>query len=266
MKGRVVMYSETKCRQILLSTFVFFLMELFLITALLSAQDFFPFQSPQGHIRIVSWNIEFLGKRKPRRTQEQKQAIAERIRTFDAAVLVLQEILKPAVLDDIKTALGPSWKIHASWWQNNAFLYDTNKVKMLSLEYLKHRKQEKGSTKTKWPGTWYRKPISGVFRPLDIKAKAFPSFFAGRRLSSYAAQGKWGHRECFRKTFGLCLCKPVPKGKIEEKILFCHSSQALQRESWPIWRNLQRSFSCFRRHYFLNIRLNKKQNRRNAFL
>ena len=167
------MYRKTKCKQILLATFVFYLMELFLITALLSAQDFFPFETPQGHIRIASWNIEFLGKRKPRRTQEQIQAVAERIQTFDAAVLVLQEILKPAVLDDIKTTLGPSWKINTSWLQNNAFLYDTSKVKMISLEYLKYIKQGKGTSKTKWPGPWYRKPISGVFRTLDINANTF---------------------------------------------------------------------------------------------
>jgi endonuclease/exonuclease/phosphatase family metal-dependent hydrolase len=86
---------------------------------------------------------------------------------------VLQEILRPAVLNDIKTALGPSWKVHTCWWQNNAFLYNTKKVKMLSFEYLKYRKQEKNSTKAKWPGPWYRKPISGVFRTSDIKSNTF---------------------------------------------------------------------------------------------
>jgi endonuclease/exonuclease/phosphatase family metal-dependent hydrolase len=173
LKGGVIIYRKTQCRKILIALFSFFLMMLFFMTTPISPKDLFPFKTPNGHIRIVSWNIEFLGNRKPRRTEKQKQAIAERIRTFDAAILVLQEILRPAVLNDIKTALGPSWKVHSSWWQNNAILYDTNKVETLSLEYLKYRKQGTKSTKTKWPGPWYRKPISGVFRTLDIKANTF---------------------------------------------------------------------------------------------
>jgi endonuclease/exonuclease/phosphatase family metal-dependent hydrolase len=142
-------------------------------TSILLAQDFFPFKTPKEQIRIVTWNIEFLGARKPRRVPEQRQAIAERIKTFDAAVLVFQEILRPKVLKMIKTSLGPSWKIHASWWQNNAFLYDTKKVEMLSATYLNYYQEKKGTTSIEWPGPWYRKPITGVFRPAKMKSKLF---------------------------------------------------------------------------------------------
>lgn len=139
----------------------------------LLAEHSLPPQTPKGKIRIVTWNIEFLGNRNPRRTLEQRRAIANRIRTFDAAVLVLQEVLRPNTLKEIKTSLGPSWRINASWWQNNALLYDTSKVKMLSVVYLKYIPKERGALGSKWPGPWYRKPISGVFRSVQVDSKSF---------------------------------------------------------------------------------------------
>lgn len=153
--------------------FAFFLVEATFNGVPSFARNLFPYPTPKGHVRIVAWNIEFLGNRNPPRTPEQRLAIAERIRTFDAAVLALQEILRPGVLDQIRTALGPSWKTHASWWQNNALLYNSDKVKMLSVEYLKYTEKDKGSPKIKWPGPWYRRPISGVFRALEDNGKSF---------------------------------------------------------------------------------------------
>jgi endonuclease/exonuclease/phosphatase family metal-dependent hydrolase len=173
MRMRAAMLGRKRLNGLLAVVLISFAVQPLLRESSLSATYSFPPQTPNGKIRIVTWNIEFLGNRTPRRTPAQRRAIAERIRTFDAAVLVLQEVLRPHILNEIKSSLGPSWKIYASWWQNNAFLYDTSKVHMVSVEYLKYIPKAKGAPGTKWPGPWYRKPLSGVFRSVQMSSKTF---------------------------------------------------------------------------------------------
>ena len=120
------------------------------------------FPTPEDQIRIVCWNIEFLGIRSPLRTQEQLDAIAERILTFDAAVLALQERADVSTSEYIRSQLGPSWKLYPYSGNWNALLYDENKVEMLSVELL--------DTLDNPPYTPYPsgrpRPVSGVFRPI----------------------------------------------------------------------------------------------------
>ncbi|MBN4046747.1 endonuclease/exonuclease/phosphatase family protein [bacterium AH-315-P07] len=114
-----------------------------------SAQDEgeFPFAPTPGHLRLVTWNIELLGKRTPIRTEEQLLAIAARIATFDAAIVAIQEITyengqvlprsRPA-LETLVSALG--WQTAIGDW-NNGFLYDPTKVELLervTLEQLRY--------------------------------------------------------------------------------------------------------------------------------
>ena len=118
-------------------------------------------------IRILSWNIEFLGIRNPPRTQEQIDAIARRILTFDASVLALQEIYDASVLEYIRSQMGASWKIYYSK-SENALLYDESKVEMITGERLTYLDNYPYSH---YPGAKHSRPVSGIFRPVGMCAK-----------------------------------------------------------------------------------------------
>jgi endonuclease/exonuclease/phosphatase family metal-dependent hydrolase len=125
-------------------------------------------RAKQTERRILSWNIEFLGTREPPRSQAQHDAIAQRILSFDAAVLALQEIYDGSVLEYIRSQMGASWQIYHTWGEN-ALLYDTNKVEMLSLEMLTNLNNP---PYTAYPWTWAT-PVSGIFRPVRMYAEPF---------------------------------------------------------------------------------------------
>ena len=120
------------------------------------------FPTPGGQIKIVCWNIEFLGWRTPLRTQAQINMLADRISTFDAAVLALQEITDGSILTDISCQLGSSWQTYHTG-ADNALLYDEAKVEMLSVEMMDSLSNP---PYTNYPGDWWRRPVSGVFRPI----------------------------------------------------------------------------------------------------
>ena len=100
----------------------------------------FPYPVPTNHLRIVSWNLEFFNDRgaktggaKPDRTPAQLDVLAQRIRGFDAAVVVLQEMDQIAALNDLRNGMGADWAVFAGhvlglFPQQNALLYDTRKV------------------------------------------------------------------------------------------------------------------------------------------
>lgn len=121
----------------------------------------FPYPTPKGNVRVMSWNIEHLGERDPLRTPEQIRRIAERILTFDAGIIALQEINVPSVLEIIKSELGNNWRVYHDNRQT-ALLYDTSKVEMISAEHLI---KLKNSTDEIYLGWDKRYPVSGVFRP-----------------------------------------------------------------------------------------------------
>jgi len=133
------------------------------------AQLNIPAPPPQTARRIVSWNIENLGTRDPRRTQQQITAIAQRILTFDASVLLVQEIFDDSLLEQIRSYLGPSWEMYYSGMEN-ALLYDESKVELLSSEILVSLQNP---PYTLYPGRDFSKPVSGVFRPVRMYAEPF---------------------------------------------------------------------------------------------
>jgi len=138
-------------------------------------------------LRIVTWNIEFLGGqgREVRRTDEQVSAIADRIKGFNAAVIALQEIADVSVLKKIQKGMGPSWEIYhpvteeclpdamkenMTKWGANALLYDTAKVEMLSAEIMLRLSEPE---QTKYPGVDFRSPVGGVFCPVGRRSEIF---------------------------------------------------------------------------------------------
>lgn len=138
-------------------------------------------------LRIVTWNIEFLGGqgREVRRTDEQVLAIADRIKGFNAAVIALQEIADVSVLRKIQRAMGPSWEIYhpiteeslpdamkenMTKWGANALLHDTAKIEMISAEILLRLSEP---ARTKYPGVDFRSPVGGVFCPVGRRDKFF---------------------------------------------------------------------------------------------
>lgn len=121
----------------------------------------FPCPTASGNVRIMAWNVEHLGEREPRRTHEQVRKIAERILTFDADIIALQEMNVSSLLETIKNELGDNWQVYHDNRQT-ALLYDTSSIEMISVEHLI---KLKNSPDIKYPGWDKRYPVSGVFKP-----------------------------------------------------------------------------------------------------
>ncbi len=169
-----------------------------LMLGTLSAQGQFPELTPPKHIRIVSSNIQHLGGREPLRTSEQIDFIANRIKTFDASLLALQEIDFSYPLEQIRDILGESWEVfqvkqNDPPYKNNmnALLYDTSKLEPVRLE--KWDALINAPTNV-YPGREDARPVSGVFR-----TKTQPSFtfrivgihFHWADTAMRNAEGKW---------------------------------------------------------------------------
>jgi endonuclease/exonuclease/phosphatase family metal-dependent hydrolase len=103
------------------------------------AQEF-PFSPGSGELRIVTWNIENLGSRTPRRSDEELELLAERIASFEAPVIAVQEIgsgtgrARPA-LEQVLANLGPDWRAVTAD-TSNGFIFDSRVVELLSSEQL----------------------------------------------------------------------------------------------------------------------------------
>ena len=103
------------------------------------AQEF-PFSPENAELRVVTWNIENLGNRTPRRSDAELQLLAERILSFEAPVLAIQEIGSGqgnarAALEQVLSHLGPDWRAAASV-TSNGFIYNSRRVELLSSEQL----------------------------------------------------------------------------------------------------------------------------------
>lgn len=129
----------------------------------------FPSSAPAGLIRLVWWNIEFLGSRDPLRTPEQLDALAARMVGFDAAVFALQEIAEPDTFEYVRSRMGPQWATFRLASQN-ALLYDTSKVEGFSFERLDALAQP---PYTAYPQGTGRRPVTGVFRSLAGTGETF---------------------------------------------------------------------------------------------
>jgi endonuclease/exonuclease/phosphatase family metal-dependent hydrolase len=136
-----------------------------LVFAAVCVGESFPYSSPEGQIRIVSWNIEKLGDREPPRTPEQLSLLAQRMLTFDAAIFALQEIYVGSVLDTVRSHMGPSWKAYYGGVEY-AFLYDETKVELLSAEVIIRLSNPPFTVYPRSDFKNVRVPITGVFRPV----------------------------------------------------------------------------------------------------
>lgn len=127
------------------------------------ARGQWPYPTPDGQLRLMAWNIEFLNTRSPPRTPGQLDLLTQRIAGFDASVMALQEISQVSVLQGIAANLGPTWSIVSTPGQENALLYDESKLTLVSGGTLANLS---GSPYTGYPGAGHRRPISGVFEPV----------------------------------------------------------------------------------------------------
>ena len=96
-------------------------------------QDPFPPPPAEEALRIVAFNIKFLGH--DGRTEDQLVLLAERMASFDAAVIALQEMLDKSTLEHVADLMGPEYvPVYAG--TDTALMYDSSKVMMLESEEL----------------------------------------------------------------------------------------------------------------------------------
>jgi len=128
----------------------------------------FPYPTPSGHIRIITWNIEHLGYRTPIRTTAQRKLVGERMLDMDGDVFVLQEIghnRKPngiasatEVVNRMNELSSDKWTFYRNGMQN-ALVYNTDK-----LEIVEAPKHWPDSGDTKYPHCGSRPPVTMVFK------------------------------------------------------------------------------------------------------
>ena len=116
----------------------------------LLAQGVFPFCPGSGQLRIVTWNIENLGSRTPRRSDAQLQDLAERLLTFEAPIIALQEISSSAggnrpALQTVLDHMGPEWMIVIGEF-GNGVVYNSLLVSFISGQELVQLQQQPYST------------------------------------------------------------------------------------------------------------------------
>lgn len=109
------------------------------VSAQAYAQGEFPYPPAQNELRIVTWNIENLGSRSPRRTDRQLEDLAQRLLTFNTPVIAVQELSVAAGIESSAIAIvidhmGPAWKIAGE--ASNTILYDESVLELVSFELL----------------------------------------------------------------------------------------------------------------------------------
>jgi len=115
-----------------------------------------------GQLRVVTWNVQFLGRRNPPRSDAQLKLMAERMREWRPAVIAMQEIQSNQRIKQLVALLGPTWKVNpgAGWdagktqEDETCLLWDTSKVKCLATKA--HLKDYRYTN---------RPPFSGTFQP-----------------------------------------------------------------------------------------------------
>lgn len=110
---------------------------LYFICSIGYAQDDFPFSPADGELRVVSWNIENLGSRSPRRSDADLILLADRINSFESPIIAVQEVSAnraQATLDLILERLGPDWR--AELGNTNGFIFNSRTVELLGSEEL----------------------------------------------------------------------------------------------------------------------------------
>ena len=159
------------------------------------ARGQWPYPTPDGQVRLMAWNIEFLNTRSPPRTAQQLDLLAQRIAGFDAWVMALQEISQHSVLQDLATNVGPTWRIVVgASGQQEVLLYDESKLTLVSGGTLGNLSSP---PYTPYPAPWERTPASGVFVPagggdpfrvISVHCDSF-------RSTIREAEGQWLHEK-----------------------------------------------------------------------
>ena len=109
------------------------------VSTLTHAQAEFPYPPAEDELRIVTWNIENLGTRTPRRTDQELEDLAQRLLTFDSPVIALQEVSAAAgngvsAIETVLDHMGPGWKMTAE--SGNTIVYDETVLELVSFEVL----------------------------------------------------------------------------------------------------------------------------------
>ena len=118
------------------------------------------------HIRIVSWNIEHLGRRSPIRTTAQRKLVGERMLDMDAVIFLLQEIKSDnafsTVVSQMNELSSDNWVSYRNNKQN-ALVYNASKLEIIEApnhwtksDYPHH------STSSRPPGTVVFKAIGSI--------------------------------------------------------------------------------------------------------
>ena len=144
-----------------------------------------------GNLRLMSWNIEFLGARTPPRTEAQLALLSDRISSFNAAAMTLQEITSVDTFTSVVAAVGGNW-VGLRPGVENAIIYDSSKLEKLSSGVMSALANE---PYTAYPGAVHRKPVTAVFRPVggnpDEKFRLIGIHCHWSDASVREAEGTW---------------------------------------------------------------------------
>lgn len=125
----------------------------------------------------MTWNIEVFNERNENefhqgnpngpRTDAQLDQLASRILGFDASVIALQEMNQVTALYDLRDRMNGgangSWSVVANTGQQNALLYNDDKVDLVSSAFVLFKT---GNGPELYPNEFgFRAPVTGVFTP-----------------------------------------------------------------------------------------------------
>jgi endonuclease/exonuclease/phosphatase family metal-dependent hydrolase len=117
-----------------------------------------PCPTPANHMRIVSWNIEHLGKRTPLRTTAQRKLVGERMLAMDAAVFLLQEIESDnafaTVVDHMNELSDDTWRSYRSD-KHNALVYNASQLEVIDAP--------RHWLDSDYPQSSFRPPVTAAF-------------------------------------------------------------------------------------------------------
>lgn len=129
----------------------------------------FPYSPPEGHIRIMTFNIQAVNNREEwggPRTPAELTLLAQRLVSFEADIIGCQEIKEESAFNDIATQMGSEW----AWFSqgagtdtHTAFLYNQDRVELLEDDTLYQLPE---APFTPWPSSHFDGvPMVGLFQP-----------------------------------------------------------------------------------------------------
>ena len=117
------------------------------------------------HIRIVSWNIEHLGKRSPLRTTAQRKLVGERMLGMNAEIFILQEIdddhAFATIVNQMNELSENNW-ISFRNGKQNAIVFNATKVEIVETP---NHWSSPGTAN--YPNANTRPPVTLVFKSIE---------------------------------------------------------------------------------------------------